>query len=122
MVRDTHRQLITYLRDTVDDNLRGVAVYNQDAYDVVYLRDNLRTRRFKSEVDQMIDRLQQETRAREQRAFPFGDLTGTVRSFEEAMVMHYPHTQERGTLITLDPEVGRDLNTFMHECEQRIEY
>ena len=122
MARDTHHELITYLRDTTDDYLRGVAVYNADEYDIVYLRDDLKTRRFKSEVDRMIDRLQQETRGREQRAFPFGDLTGTVRAFDEAMVMHYPHTQERGTVTTLDPEVGRDLNTFMHECAQRLDY
>jgi hypothetical protein len=38
------------------------------------------------------------------------------------MVMHYPRTQERGTVITFDPDIGRDLTTVMHECEQRITY
>ena len=122
MDEDTHNRLITYLRDHVDSSLRGVSVYDQDDYDIIYIRDDLRSKRVRSEVDQMIDRLRQETRAREQRSFPFGGLTGTLRSFEDAMVMHFPHTQDRGTLITLESEVGRDLNTFMHECEKRINY
>lgn len=122
MVDESHRQLVDYLRNQAGDYLRGVARYDSGGHSVIYLRDNLRSRRFKSDVSQMIDRLKQETRARENRAFPFTDLHGTVRLFEEAMVMHYPHTQERGTVITLDPEVGQNLSTFMHECEERIQY
>lgn len=38
------------------------------------------------------------------------------------MMLHYPHTQERATGITLDPEVGRDFATFMRECEKHIGY
>lgn len=122
MGRDTHHRLVTYLRNTADEYLRGIAMYDADEYDVLYLRDDLRARRFKSEVDRMVDRLNQESRAREQQAFPFGDLTGTLRTFEEAVVMHFPHTQGRGTIITLEPGVARQLNSFMHECEKRIEY
>lgn len=119
---EPHRELITYLRSQAGDYLRGVATYNAEEYSVLYLRDDLRTQHFETDLDKIHDRLRYESRAREQRAFPFGPLDGTVRLFEEAMVLHYPHTQERGTVITLDPEVGRDLAAFMRECEKRIEY
>ena len=117
----THNQLVSYLKDQAGGYLRGVAIYTADEYDVVYLRDDVRSQRFENEVDAMIDRLRQESRAREHRSFPFDDLNGTVRSFGDAMVMHFPRTRERGTVITLDPGVARDLNTFMSECLQRIE-
>ncbi|WP_435175670.1 DUF7522 family protein [Halorussus sp. AFM4] len=117
---DTHTQLLAYLRDHVDSSLRGITVYDADNYDVIYIREDLRAERVRSEVDQMVERLRQETRVREQQSFPFGGLNGTLRSFEDAMVMHFPDTQERGTVVTLEPEVGRDLNMFMHECEKRI--
>jgi len=122
MTTESHRQLVEFLEQHVDDYLRGVAAYTTTDYDVLYLRDDLKAERVRSELDQMIERLRQERRVREQQAFPFGELTGTVRAFEDAMVMHYPYTQERGTVITFDPGVGRDLNTFMHECQQRINY
>ena len=121
MVGDAHQTLVRYLKATAGDHLRGVAVYQSDDYDVIYIRGDVRDRRFESEVDAMIDRLRQESRAREHRSFPFDELRGTVRSFGDAMVMHFPRTHERGTVITLDPGVARDLNTFMGECLQRIE-
>lgn len=37
------------------------------------------------------------------------------------MVMHFPLPRERGTVITLDPGVARDLNTFMQQCLDRIQ-
>lgn len=120
MSGDSHQHLITFLKDQAGDYLRGVAVYNADSYETVYVRDNVRTKRFESDVDRMIDRLRQESRAREQRSFPFDDLNGIVRSFGDGMVMHFPQAQERGTVITLDPEVARQLNTFMEQCLQRI--
>lgn len=122
MVGDSHRRLLQYLKEQTDDYLRGVGVYDADDYELLYLREDLRTERVRGELDKMVTRFRQESRAREQRAFPFGELTGTVRTFEEAMVMHYPHTQERGIVVTFEPGVGRDLNTFMHECKKRIEY
>ena len=94
--------------------------YNGNEYDIQFIRDDLRERRLKSEVDKMIDRLREESRVREHQAFPFGDLNGTVRSFEDAMVLHFPSTQERGMVVALDPEVARQLNTFLGSCIERI--
>lgn len=114
-------ELTSYLKDTAGDYLRGVVSYNGNEYDIQFIRDDLRERRLKSEVDKMIDRLREESRSREHRAFPFGNLNGTVRSFEEAMVIHFPSTQSRGTVVTLDPEIARQLNTFVGSCLDRID-
>ena len=121
MAGDTHRNLIPFLKDTAGESLRGIAVYDPMGYESLYVRDDVQAEHFESEVDTMIDRLRQESQARELRDFPFDELNGTVRSFGEALVMHFPRTRERGTVITFDPEVARDLNTFMAECLQRIE-
>ena len=112
-------QLTEYLKKEAGECLRGVVSYEGDEYDIQYIRNDLRTQRLKSEVDKMIDRLRQESRSAEHRAFPFGDVNGTVRSFKEAMVMHFPKTQGRGMVVTLDPEVARQLNTFIGSCLER---
>lgn len=114
-------ELIPYLKDTAGENLRGVVWYEGNEYDIRFIRDDLRTQRLKSEVDKMIDRLRRESRADERRAFPFGEVNATVRSFEEAMVMHFPSTQDRGTVVTFEPEIARQLNTFVGSCLERID-
>lgn len=117
---DSQQHLLTFLKEQAGDYLRGVAIYDADNYDSLYVRDDVQAEHFEDEIDRMIDRLREESRARELRDFPFDELNGTVRSFGDALVMHFPRPQERGTVITLDPEVARDLNTFMSQCLQRI--
>ena len=116
MDRENDKELTPYLKDAAGEYLRGVVWYEDNEYDIRFIRDDLRTKRLKSEVDTMIDRLRRESRAGERRAFPFGDVNATVRSFEEAMVMHFPSTQGQGTVVTFDPEVARQLNTFIGNC------
>lgn len=121
MAEEKNTELLSYLKETAGDYLRGVIWYEDDEYEIRYIRDDLRTRRLKSEVDKMIDRLREESRSGERRSFPFGEVNGFVRSFEEAMVMHFPSTQGRGTVVTLDSEAARQLNTFIGSCLERTD-
>ena len=116
----TGQDLVPYLRDRVDDYLRGVIRYHKETTDVLYLRDDVRATRLESQIDRMIDRLEPESRAAEERAFPFGDLYVTVRRFQEAIIMHFPTGSNRGIVVSLEPETARDLNTFTTECLRRI--
>jgi len=118
---DSQQSLVRFLNNEAGDYLRGVAAYQSTDYEILYLRGDVRSERFEAEVDKMIERLRQESRTREQQSFPFDDLNGTVRSFSDGMVMHFPRTQERGMVVTLEPEVARQLNTFMARCRRRIE-
>jgi hypothetical protein len=97
-----------------------VVRYDGEEMDVRYLRDDVRRRRVKSEVEQMLRRLRPESTNEEERSFPFGDLYVTVRRFEEAIIMHFPTGPDRGTVVSLEPEAGRDLNRFTSECLKRL--
>lgn len=121
MAEGKNTELLSYLEETAGEYLRGVVWYEDDEYEIHYIRDDLRTRRLRSEVDKMIDRLRRESRSGERRSFSLGEVNGIVRSFEEAMVMHFPSTQGRGTVVTLEPEVARQLNTFIGSCLERTD-
>lgn len=117
MTGETVDALTPYLQDEVGESLRGIVLYDATEYEIRYIRDDLRTHRLKSEVDTMIKRVQRESRPAERQAFPFGEMNGSIRSFEEAMVLHLPDTHGRGTIVTLDPEVAHQLNTFIEAVE-----
>jgi len=90
-------------------------------HEILHLRGDIRNKRFEAGIDKMIDRLHKESCVREQASFLFEGLTGTVRSFHDRMVMRFPRTQDCGTVIRLEPEVARQLNTFMNLCRRRID-
>lgn len=108
-----------YLNREAGEYLRGVVSYGDD-YEVLFVRDDVRRANLKSQVDGMIEYLRRESRAREERVFPFERLNGTVRSFEEVVVMHFPLTQSRGIVVTLDSNAARQLNGFMAQCIERL--
>ena len=79
MPRERAEGLADFLRERVDEYLRGVVCYDADEYELLYLRPGIDRR----------------------------DLDGTVRSFEQAMAMNFPLSQKRGVLVTLDPDAAR---------------
>ena len=112
--------LVSFLQEQAGEYLRGVLKYDRETTDVLYLREDIRRKRIQSQFDRIVRRVQPEATPAEERAFPFGDLYVTVRRFDEAIVLHFPRGQDRGTLIALEPDAARDLNTFTTECLNRI--
>ena len=114
------KRLSTYLNERVDDLLRGVAHYQQDEFEVVYLRDDIRERRHREEVDKMLTRIKQEGTDEEERSFPFGHLHATLRIFDETIFMHFPIENQTGVVVSLEPEVAQSLNSFVGDCLDHI--
>ena len=113
--------LVTFLQERAGDYLRGVLKYDQESTDIQYLREDIRNQRIQSQFDRVVRRVRPEATAAEERAFPFGDLHVTVRRFDDAMLLHFPRGQDRGTLVALEPDAARDLNTFTTECVNRLQ-
>lgn len=113
--------LIDFLEDRAGKMHRGTARYDDDSTDVLYLRDDLREQRMRSQIDRMLNRVRSEATSKEENSFPFGDLYATVRIFEEATVLHFPQGRDRGIVVSLEPDTGQDLNTFVGQCLSQIE-
>lgn len=113
--------LIDFLEDRAGSMHRGTARYDGDSTDVLYLRDDLREKRIRSEIDRMLNRVRSEATSKEEHSFPFGDLYATVRVFAEATVLHFPQGRDRGIVVSLELDSGQDLNTFVGRCLSQIE-
>ena len=113
--------LIDFFEDRAGDMHRGTARYDGESTDVLYLRDDLREQRIQSEIDRMLNRVRSEATSKEEWSFPFGDLYAPVRVFDEATVLLFPTGRDRGIVVSLEPDSGQELNTFIGQCLQQIE-
>lgn len=113
--------LLSFLDEKVSEYHRGTVRYDGDSTDIAYLRDDIREQRMASQIDRMLTRLRPEASPKEERSFPFGDLHTTVRVFDGALILHFPTGSDRGVVVALEPETARDMNTFIGECERRIQ-
>lgn len=113
--------LIAFLEDCAGDMHRGTARYDGESTDVLFLRDDLKERRIRTEIDRILNRVRSESSPKEERSFPFGDLHATVRSFEEATILHFPTGYDRGIVVSLESAAAQDLNTFIGQCIDHIQ-
>lgn len=117
----TVSDLTEFLENRAGSLLRGITRYDGNSTDVLYLRDDVRNQRMRSEIDRILNRVRSESSAKEERSFPFGDLHATVRAFDDATVLHFPIGVDRGIVVALEPGAAQDLNTFVGKCLDRIE-
>lgn len=113
--------LVTFLEQRANEFHRGTVRYDGDNTDTLHLRDDIKEARLSSQIDRMLRRLRPEASSKEERSFPFGDLHATVRLFDEAILLHFPTGKDRGIVVSLEPETARELNTFIGECQKRIQ-
>lgn len=117
----TVSDLTEFLEKRAGELLRGIARYEADASDVLYLRDDVKRQRIRSEIDRILNRVRAESSPKEERSFPFGDLHATVRVFDDATILHFPTGVNRGVVVSLEPDIAQDLNTFVRQCLEQIE-
>jgi hypothetical protein len=112
-------RLVRFLKREAGEYLRGALLYDDDGYEMLYLRNDLQRVRLRSEVDTIVSRLREGSKASEEETFPFGEFHGSVRCFEDATLLHFP-MNGGGVAVSLDPGAARNLNTFAGECLEQI--
>lgn len=109
-----HR-LTEYLRQRAGDYLRGVVQYDDESFEVIYVRDGLDTDAFRQRVDHIhtniVDRPTPKTGQES-----FGKPYATLSVREHAVVINLRWNSTEGLLVGLEPDAARDLVAFIHEA------
>ncbi|WP_135851146.1 DUF7522 family protein [Halorussus salinus] len=110
--------LTTFLRDRVGDHLRSVIYYDDDGGDVLYVRDDVADEYTERDIKEVVRdvRLEAVEKPHQEDLYAHGPLNYTVRSFEDAVEMHFLHDETSGTAVALDREVFASHDTFIGEC------
>lgn len=105
--------LVEVLREDVGDDLRVVAQYDRDGYDVVHHQSELHPRIEENAAD--IHRelvLQGIGRDHLERLFEAGPLHCSMHRFEELTAFHFVRSEYTGIFISIDSQANVDLVEF----------
>lgn len=113
-------ELADYLSKRASDAFRGLARYESDDVEVLHTRADL------GRAD-MYDRAQAIHRAVQSRdgesvLDELGAAYATVQMREDAVILHFPMGDGRGYLVGLEPQIARDLSSFISDCIRIIQY
>lgn len=107
-------RLTEYLRRRAGDYLRGVVQYDDESFEVIYVRDGLSTDAFHQRVahihNSIIERPTPGTEAES-----FGKPYATLSVREHAVVLNLRWNSDEGLLVGLEPDAARDLVAFIDE-------
>lgn len=117
MPREAANRLVEFLQTRAADYLRGAVHYSADDYESLYMRpdvDDLYSAEKMEELFRYYRRKNREQNSDE--PFDLGNNHCTVDFYDDAILFHFTQGEEVGTVITLDPEAGRDIIQFITEC------
>lgn len=122
MTETSAEALTEFLRARVGDHLRSVIQYDDAGADLLYVRDDVADEYTDDEVERVVRdvRLEAVEKPHQESLYEHGPLDCTIRCFEDAVEMHFPHDERSGTAVALDGEVFAIHNTFVGECMARM--
>lgn len=109
------RALATFFRQETGDALRLVAHYSDDSLELVYLRDDLERRYDDDDFRETFRNHRKDRRvaASQSEILDAGTQHCTLRVYDEAIVFNFSQTDDIGTIVSLNPDVGQNLLSFI---------
>lgn len=123
MVEQAAQRITDYLRNRVDDGLRTVVIVTDDGFNISYLSDALRREYSRETFGEVIDsfRLRNPLFNPGIEGKPIGERRAIVHYHENAFVIQLPYSEAASILISVNPDVGRDLLGFIEQCRKLVQ-
>lgn len=100
------------------ENLRGVGYYSPDGCEAIYLREDVRQRVSDGDGDELLeDAVLESIGAQALEDYVDDTLTGTVRLFEDTVVLYSCVADHRGVVVTFDRERDLDYAALLERLE-----
>ncbi|WP_336036824.1 DUF7522 family protein [Halobacterium yunchengense] len=121
MVTTGADELVAFLQGEAGEYLRGAVYYSPTDHEVLYLRDDLEDRYGDAELAELFAYYRDQNRkAAAVEPFDLGTDHCTVHFYDEAILFHFVQPGPSGTVITLEPEAGRDVVQFITRCLKQL--
>ena len=117
------QRVARYCNERVGEKLRSVTTYDESGVETVYQRPGLREQYSDEQAAALLDTAQKQNerlhRSGIERA-PLGEPRAGVYAFERAFVVQLPVTEARGVVVTMDADVGTELDGFLTALREQL--
>ena len=112
------KELVPFVQHRAGDLVRSVVYFDQNARTVLYARDDITDHHSEDEIDVIFNDLSFDAlgKTHTEQVYPHGALNCIVRCFDGAIELHFPHGEESGSAIALEPNAVTDLEGLINDC------
>lgn len=114
--------LAKFFKREVGQSLRLVGHYADDSITLVYLREDLRATYDESDFRRTfeIHRRDKAAAASQREVIEAGEHHCTLRVYDNAIVFNFAQTDDIGTVVSVSPDVGPQLLTFVTRSLEQL--
>lgn len=116
----SYRQVLRVLEERAGEGVRGAAHYEQDGLTFLYIREDLKNEAFRERARKIVSRARNRSPLIEE-----GEGLGRRRAgldlHEDAVLLHFILGKNSGLIVSLEPEIARQLRDFVEECNLALE-
>jgi hypothetical protein len=123
MPQESANRLVEFLEGQADEYLRGAIHYSTDGYESLYMRDDIAGLYSDEGMEDLCEYYREQSQVQtSEEPFALGNCHCNVSFYDEAILLHFSQGDDIGTVVTLDPEAGRDIVGFITNCLERLHY
>ncbi|WP_418286867.1 hypothetical protein [Halorubrum sp. DTA46] len=113
-------RLENFFEQRTDENLRSIVKYEEESYDIVYLRDDVAEQYTTEEIESAVDDSRMESLTapiyEDTYSEDHGQLTCLVQCFENVIEMNFVLEDGVGAAVALDAEAMADAHGLVAEA------
>jgi hypothetical protein len=123
MPRQSAGRLVEFLEEKTGEHLRGAIHYSEDGYETLYMREDIDARYSDEDLASLSRYYSQQSKVHNtEEPFSLGECHCNVSFYDDAILFHFSQGDSIGTVITLEPEAGRDIVGFITECLKMLHF
>jgi hypothetical protein len=118
MPTDRYQPLLQLVHNRAGDAFRGAFRYDADAWEVLYLRDDVATEQLRDSMDALVDRARAAEPMVPQDVYDrVGETQAVVELHDRAALLHFRESPTDGIIVSLDRDVAQGLGQFVNSCK-----
>lgn len=118
-----YEDLVDYLQDAVGDSLRAVGRYDQEGYDVLYIREDVAQEYSSADIEQIHHEMVLKGLGNQhiESLFKQEALSCSIYQFEDTARLHFVHQDYRGFYVSIDLDDDVNPSKIAAKCQDIVE-
>lgn len=119
-MQEVPAELVDYLERRAGDSLRTVSAYDREGVEFEYVRGDIDREQLEERAAPVLEEVLMGSAADGVVEAHIGRRYASMHLRERALIINIPVGAGEGVGITLEPEAGRNLTTFVKRCEELV--
>lgn len=115
--------LVQFLQEEINDHLRSVIHYDDDGFEVIYVRHDVAAEYTDDDINEVIQDLGMEAFGKpvQENLYDHGELQCTMRWFDDGIELNFLASDTEGVAIGLSGKTFLEHQTFLGKCMAHVQ-